>query len=382
MTALSKNQVQKKLRSIFFANFLFLLLVTLFYGQLTSKLIQRNVFNEQYLSDVEVGMIEHYHSQYVLGEISEALAQSHALEAIRSLKFSQSVHHWVIDQSGNLLVHPFTSKQMDSDRNFENIYLSLKYLFELKSSDVFNENIEPEKLHQVNERHTSYTRYFKKWGWIVSTQITIDEPDKYIDTYNKSFIATMFTAAILLNLATMYFTQVLVKELRQQGIRDPLTQLYTRSFLIESMKELELKIARHPKLLLSVLFIDIDDFKIINDVHGHEKGDSIISFVGKIISDSSRPDDICIRYGGDEFVVITVSLHKLSAKLLADRILSSVQKESAAPNVTISVGIAHHAAGEELSNTLVRADESLYKAKSEGKNKIICESTLPSLFQV
>jgi len=130
---------------------------------------------------------------------------------------------------------------------------------------------------------------------------------------------------------------------------------------------------------LSVLLLDIDDFKQINDTHGHAIGDRVLSKVATVCRQSLRDSDIIGRYGGEEFAVLLPSTELDSAAdVVADRILHDVRdlrvpaSDDSPLRVTISIGAAeYHDADDSIDDLLDRADQALYRAKSTGKNRIV-----------
>ncbi len=119
---------------------------------------------------------------------------------------------------------------------------------------------------------------------------------------------------------------------------------------------------------------DVDDFKTINDTHGHQIGDAVLQVVGAIIRSAVRVFDVCARYGGDEFAILMPSTDHASAAACAERIrrrVSEYRGDPVAPilpTLTMSVGVAVIEAGDTPAELLLRADRALYQAKAAGKN--------------
>ncbi len=167
------------------------------------------------------------------------------------------------------------------------------------------------------------------------------------------------------------------------AIRDPLSGLYTRLFMKDSVKNLVDSFQRGNISELSLVLFDIDFFKLVNDNHGHPVGDQVIQEVGSIIKKESRDSDLAVRYGGEEFLVILPSKETSysSGSNFAERVRSSVEsKKFDLPNgdtlqVTISAGIAYCQHDETLPQLINRADQLLYKAKNNGRNQCVSQQT-------
>lgn len=156
-------------------------------------------------------------------------------------------------------------------------------------------------------------------------------------------------------------------EMRRMVITDQLTGLYVRHYLYEQIQILQRK-----EFSGSLIVLDIDDFKKVNDNYGHQVGDEILIKVGTIISQNIRDTDIAARWGGEEFAIYLPLMTRENAYKVTDRIRKHIHTETN-PTVTISCGIAswsmedEQIGGDYLFN---KADIALYEAKKSGKNKI------------
>lgn len=157
---------------------------------------------------------------------------------------------------------------------------------------------------------------------------------------------------------------------------DELTQLYTRDvFVVTLQKNIDESIRTQSPL--SLLMIDIDDFKKINDQHGHQKGDEVLHKIGHCINLIVREMDMAARYGGEELVVILPNTDIEEAYSIAERIREGINKlDFDGFSVTASIGVAESQGSKETNtpDALVRqADARLYKAKDSGKNQTVKE---------
>ena len=160
----------------------------------------------------------------------------------------------------------------------------------------------------------------------------------------------------------------------RSAVTDPLTGLYNHGFFLQALKREVLRARRHD-LLLSLVMMDLDDFKAINDTRGHLEGDRVLIKAATLIGESLREIDIAARYGGEEFAVILPETSRTGAAVVADRIRGRVAAEFArrrgGPAVTLSAGVAGYPEDAGTAEELVRrADEALYRAKADGKNRV------------
>jgi diguanylate cyclase (GGDEF)-like protein len=156
---------------------------------------------------------------------------------------------------------------------------------------------------------------------------------------------------------------------------DPLTQVNNRTSFNELMRR-EMSLAfRHSKNL-SLVFLDIDHFKAINDDYGHECGDFALAAVAKCIKSSLlRDSDMIFRFGGEEFVVLLSETDLAGAELVAERIRSTIESHTlsydmSTINFTVSLGVSTLHADDDAESLLKRADEAMYKAKRNGRNRV------------
>ena len=162
-----------------------------------------------------------------------------------------------------------------------------------------------------------------------------------------------------------------IEKLVELSSSDGLTKLYNKSYLLIKIKD-ELKRFKRYKTSFSLILLDIDDFKKINDTYGHQKGDEILFKVANILNDSRRDLDICARYGGEEFAIVLPHTKSNEARLIAERIRRKVENYfQNGCKLTISIGISNCPNSSIILKTLIKkADEALYESKNNGKNKI------------
>ena len=164
------------------------------------------------------------------------------------------------------------------------------------------------------------------------------------------------------------------ESLQQLANTDQLTQIKNRRAILETLKYEIQKFQRQPRSL-SVLMLDIDHFKMINDSFGHLEGDIILAKVAQLISHACRETDSVGRYGGEEFLFVLPETSIGDAKDLAERIriaMLSCQKTDGSA-LTCSIGVATLNADEDILQLIKVADDRVYIAKKQGRNQVIFE---------
>ncbi len=185
-------------------------------------------------------------------------------------------------------------------------------------------------------------------------------------------LATTAAGQIALSLASLRLRE----KLRDQSIRDPLTGLFNRRFMEESLQR-ELRRAERKKHPVSMLFLDLDHFKKFNDTFGHDAGDLVLRAVADLFRRFFRADDVVCRYGGEEFAILLPESTTHNAASRAEELRTQVRRLRLDYNgqslraITVSIGVAtfpeHALNAEEL---IKAADQCLYQAKKSGRDSV------------
>ena len=167
------------------------------------------------------------------------------------------------------------------------------------------------------------------------------------------------------------------RQMYESALRDGLTKIFNKKYFLDRL-ESEFAYAVRHRTPLSLVMFDIDHFKKINDTHGHLAGDYALSTLAKVVSDTIRQEDVFARYGGEEFAVICRGIDLTGAVAFGERIRRCVDGQAFIYNgvdikVTVSVGVAAVAdvGMKEPSELIGAADDALYQAKRQGRNRVI-----------
>ena len=249
-------------------------------------------------------------------------------------------------------------------------------------------DILPAILWNINQNHLMNMQVAFKTPFKFSVQIMLrkDRPDllnqinKAIDSISpeerykiiNSYISTVLVhksrvnwkIVVLIILGILVILGLLIFRIRYLSTTakyDPLTSVLNRRGVLNELSSEE----------GSVLYMDIDHFKNINDAYGHEKGDEVLKILGQILKESFRKNDIIGRWGGEEFVVVLPKTDYLSALKLAEKLRNKIEnRDFNGVKVTISIGVSEFKNKKEFEEALERADEALYEAKNSGRNQV------------
>lgn len=163
--------------------------------------------------------------------------------------------------------------------------------------------------------------------------------------------------------------------LKSSVVRDKLTGSYNRAYLDISLEE-EMKFANENKIAVSLIYLDIDNFKNINDTYGHSSGDIVLKEFARAIKEVVRNRDVFARWGGDEFAILMPGTDILGAKIAAEKVRTAIEniEYREAGVLSASIGIAEYSLGESADDWFKRADKALYEAKvNRGISICICD---------
>lgn len=179
-------------------------------------------------------------------------------------------------------------------------------------------------------------------------------------------VLTFFVTLPMVDL--MRKNRLLYEQLQARADTDPLTNVATRRLFFEQLEA-------HPERTGVSLMVDIDHFKSVNDTHGHIVGDRAIQTVAEVLSAQIRSTDIICRFGGEEFAVFLRDSTPDRGAEIAERMrrgveAANVQCAGQAVSVSVSIGVSQKKDFEDISASLIRADDALYRAKTEGRNRV------------
>ncbi|WP_428240682.1 GGDEF domain-containing protein [Gynuella sp.] len=199
-----------------------------------------------------------------------------------------------------------------------------------------------------------------------------------IATAHFSYIMILWS--IIKLRATTHEAQIRAKTMEKFALTDELTGIFNRRGLELNLDKLRTTWRKNP-LPYAIFMIDIDHFKRINDQFGHLVGDEVLAKIAAAINKCTRPDDVLGRWGGEEFMVITTRLDLKNAVGFAERLRKVIETLDLGHvgKVTASIGIASSEEANTLKGVILKADQSLYKAKESGRNQVAFSySTIPS----
>lgn len=193
-------------------------------------------------------------------------------------------------------------------------------------------------------------------------------------------ILTIIISLLLLIIAVVFISKYKMKqkhtaELEEIAKTDPLTQLPNRRAVLEQINYESARFKRNAEPF-TIVISDIDDFKIVNDTYGHDAGDKVLITLSNLMTNTIRKQDICARWGGEEFLFLFPETDKKGGKIISEKIREAVEKvkieyEGSSLSITMTFGICTFSKSLTVDDCITSADKALYEGKRLGKNRIV-----------
>ena len=202
----------------------------------------------------------------------------------------------------------------------------------------------------------------------------------WLGSWHKQIVISILITFLLWGMAWVILQHYLrivsqKKELEEISVTDQLTNLYNRHKLNEVL-ESEINRSERVNYIFGLIILDIDNFKDVNDIHGHNVGDSVLIELSLLLKKSLRVSDTLGRWGGEEFVIIVPQGDNGRERALAEKLRVAVEKHTftTVAKMTASFGVATYRKGESINSLIKRADDGLYQAKKNGRNQVGVEN--------
>jgi len=324
-----------------------------------------------------------------------------ALADIEALRYGNSGYFWINDMNYTMIMHPikqeYDGKIFINTKKVPFVQLGVDALYSSKKESVVIRYVFYNPATKKYEKKLSIVKLFKPWNWVIGTGVYLDRIDNSIenikilkDNEEKKFIQRTIILAIFIILITIMIAYYLISKFIVKPVKnlndekehfqeisqiDFLTNILNRrAFCNEASKSYSY--AKRNNISFSIMMIDIDHFKKINDIYGHEAGDEVLKKLSLLVQDTIRQEDIFGRLGGEEFGIALLHTQNFSIKRVAEKIRVAVEQSFIMykkQKITLTVSIGAYtikSETEELKNALNKADIALYKAKSNGRNRI------------
>ena len=348
----------------------------------------------QELTRTAWSVLNSYDHQISAGLMDRTEAEAHAIVRLRFMRYGPEGknYFWINSTKPLMIMHPFHYELVGqdltgyADPTGKPIFSQMARLATERGEGfvtyLWPADNDPNRFREK----ISYVKLFKPWNWIVGTGIYIDDVRAEIAAIRRRLLwmgTAVFAAVLLLSgfitwraVRTDTERRRLARELTLMATTDSLTGACNRRCFWEKAElELErhLRYGRH----MSLVLLDIDHFKHINDTYGHPAGDFVLKALVGVCLDSIRKTDLLGRVGGEEFAILLVETGQEDATCVAERLrcnlaAARVDWEGAGLSFTVSLGLTAARSGDALLDGLYkRADTAMYMAKEAGRNRLV-----------
>jgi len=312
--------------------------------------------------------------------LNKSIFDSNIWKAKKKIKYIQSIEHddFLFSLTHSQNTEAFSKYKLDLTKSLKKeIAKNIKHsgpfaLYKNYQDNTYILAFSPVK--NIKDKKTvAYLVSYSKNRYIKNT----------IDEYTYINISAFFALLLLAfitnnNIKHRFYLKEIIKnktkELEQIASTDKLTGIYNRH-KFEELFSLEQERSKRSSSPLSLMLIDIDHFKSVNDTYGHDVGDAVLIELTKILNENIRKIDIFARWGGEEFLILSPETDTQNIQILAEKLRLVVENSSfdTVGKITISIGISELCNNDLFEDLFKRADNALYKAKEKGRNQLVVE---------
>jgi len=287
---------------------------------------------------------------------------------LNSFKDNYKYDVYFLNEDGEIIL--FT-KKLDKRGNISSID-GLKQI----QSKIFNKKLNHFEYKHKDKEYLLNTKYIDKLKLYLLVEI---DKSEYMRDLNKNFFLNLFVSifvTFLIVLIIVYTINIYQKQLEQLAEEDSLTGLANRRKFNEEFEYMFNLHSRGNIKKLTMVLIDIDDFKVVNDTFGHLVGDKVLIRFASILKENFREIDIVARWGGEEFVVLFVNTKKEDAINITEKLRITIKEDKTLHEIlekpmTSSFGLGELSCEDSQDGLIVKVDKALYEAKKSGKDKLV-----------
>lgn len=306
---------------------------------------------------------------HMIGATGVGLKTSYINDMLKVFRQRYQFSVYFVDVNGKVVIAEQNVKKLNNLSDIPDLARQL--------SDIIGKGSQVFEYTQSGEAFLLNRKYISELDLYLIVEAKVNN---FTQAAEETFYLNVLLSAIitlLISFIIVLYVRKIHLKLDKLASNDDLTHLPNRrSFHDELAKQLLLKERYNSEL--SLLFIDIDNFKDVNDTKGHDVGDKVLKSLANILNDNVRKSDFVARWGGEEFIILLIDSDINQAQVIAEQLRSQVANSNhlsqyAQQQVTISLGATSVTDEDNIDTLLKRADLALYKAKSKGKNCIVSD---------
>lgn len=302
----------------------------------------------------------------LLGMTGVGLKTAYIDEMLKRFRQTYKFNVYFVDEADQLII----SEQRENAPNYLDEIPNLDQLkleFITSGSKIY-------EYSKNNEVYLLNRKYIPELDLYLMVEAKMDD---FTGKVEKTFyfnIAITLLLTLIITMVVLFYVRRVHTRLHNLASNDALTGLPNRRTFNETLERLLL--TKRSESPLSIAFLDVDNFKEINDSRGHDVGDEILKTLAELLNETLRSSDFVARWGGEEFIIMFVGTDINNANLLAEKLRAAIENSTALKDlvnnpVTASFGITSVRADDNTDVIFKRVDHALYQAKSEGKNRVV-----------
>lgn len=223
-----------------------------------------------------------------------------------------------------------------------------------------------------NDDYLINTKYITELNLYLSVEAKIDNYTKDVKKILYFNILLSLSITIIISFVVFRIIRTYNNKLESMAFRDPLTDLYNRRYFEDEFLKI-IKMHNRTRQECCIAFIDIDNFKDVNDTYGHDIGDLVLKQISNILKNNNREVDLISRWGGEEIVILFLNTDITAAMIITEKLRELIENDAVlrhltSSGITASFGITAVMSDDNIDSVLNRADKAMYTSKSNGKN--------------
>ncbi|WP_321470473.1 sensor domain-containing diguanylate cyclase [Halarcobacter sp.] len=306
------------------------------------------------------------HNYHFLGATGVALKISYIDDLLKSFRFKHKFIVTFFNENGKIVL---SERNINKHKNIGE-YEVLKNYKELILSKKPN-TIEYER---DGHKYILNTKYISELNLYLTVEANLDD---FTQDVQKVFYFNLFgsiSITFIISLFIFFLIKNYSKKLEYLSTYDSLTKIHNRRTFEEKLSA-QILLQKRRENDIGLVFLDIDNFKNINDKLGHQKGDVVLKRIATILNENIRQTDLIARWGGEEFIIALIDSSLEDSKIICEKLRKSIEEDLeltnlCSYNVTASFGLTMVNSTDTKENLLLRVDNAMYKSKNEGKNRI------------
>jgi diguanylate cyclase (GGDEF)-like protein len=304
---------------------------------------------------------------HLLGATGVGLKTSYIDEMLKRFRHSYKFNVYFVNEAGQLII----SEQNEHSPNYLD---EIPGLDKIKSEFISRGS----QIHEYTKNNTIYLlnrKYIPELDLYLMVEAKMDDfTEKVKETFYMNIAITLLLTVVI-TITVLLYVRKMHTRLNNLANNDALTNLPNRRTFNAKLERL-LLLTKRSESSLSIIFLDIDNFKKINDSKGHDVGDQVLKNLSKLLSATIRSSDFVARWGGEEFIILLSGTGIENASITAEKLRALIENSPALQNlvnfpVTASFGVTSIVDGDNIDVIFKRVDRALYQAKTSGKNRVV-----------